>query len=318
MTTQHRAREVGHWGLYVLYATALHAGMVALGLISSCRAALTVEPPAPTSIVSVEMEAAGAPTTPPGGGSPVRGEAPEAKDPPMTRAVKAKTAPPKAPTPVATTLATAEPPPATDIAAVQAAMEHRHEEAAMAAAAAALGAGRGANGGPGGPGEGWGAPSIRGTTAFGNGSRGAFTGRVCFLPVGTLRIADVHDCQYSATVYTDTFNIPERQYHDGFPGVTDRSDWFLIDYVGTFAVSEYGSYEFRLHSDDGSYLYIDDKLVIENDGKHAPASRSGSIALSAGEHRMKVRYAQTTDRMALQLFVRVPGQSAEQIFTPRL
>jgi hypothetical protein len=128
----------------------------------------------------------------------------------------------------------------------------------------------------------------------------------------------VRDCPYVATVYTDTLDIPERHFSDGFPGVSNRSDWFLIDYTGAFTVSEYGSYDFRLHSDDGSYLYIDDKLVIENDGKHAPRSRSGSIALGVGWHRIKVRYAQTNDRMALQLFVRVPTARSERIFTSQL
>lgn len=202
-------------------------------------------------------------------------------------------------------------------AAEQAAIERR-QRGIEAAAAAAAGFGGPGRGGPGGDGAGWPAPAIRGSIAFGNGSRGALTGRVCFLPVGTLRIADVRECRYVATLYTDTLDIPERHFYDGFPGVTDRSEWFLIDYTGTFTVREYGSYEFRLHSDDGSYLYVDDKLVIDNDGKHAPASRSGSIPLVVGRHRIKVRYAQTNDRMALQLFVRAPQDSEERIFTPQL
>jgi hypothetical protein len=193
---------------------------------------------------------------------------------------------------------------------------------AQSAERAASGHGEDANGGPGGPGAGNGAGrmarAIRGTNVFGNGSHGALTGRVCFLPAGTLRIAQVRDCQYVATVYTDTLDIPERHFYDGFPGVTDRSDWFLIDYTGAFTVSDGGSYEFRLHSDDGSYLYIDDHLVIDNDGKHPPLSRYGTITLEVGEHRIKVRYAQTTDRMALQLFVRTPNMRDERIFTPRL
>jgi hypothetical protein len=79
-----------------------------------------------------------------------------------------------------------------------------------------------------------------------------------------------------------------------------------------------GVYEFRLHSDDGSYLFIDDRMVIDNDGKHAPESRSGRVSLATGEHLIKVRYAQTDDRMALQLFVLVPGASSERIFTTKL
>jgi hypothetical protein len=205
-------------------------------------------------------------------------------------------------------------------AARQATDDRRQRDMGMAAAAAAAGIGPGASGGPGGSGAGWGAPAIHGRNAFGNGSGGALVGRVCFIPVGKTRIADVLDteCRYVATVYTDTLDIPERQFYDGFPGVSNRSDWFLIDYTGVFTVTGYGTYVFRLHSDDGSYLFIDDALVIENDGKHAPESRMGRVQLGVGEHRIKVRYAQTTDRMALQLFVRVPQSSSEIIFRTQL
>ena len=92
----------------------------------------------------------------------------------------------------------------------------------------------------------------------------------------------------------------------------------MIEYTGAFTVGKEGTYDFRLHSDDGSYLFIDGTMVIENDGKHQPTSRSGSIPLQTGLHQLKLLYAQTTDRMALQLFVRVPGTFFEKLFTPRI
>ena len=88
----------------------------------------------------------------------------------------------------------------------------------------------------------------------------------------------------------------------------------MIEYQGAFTVGKDGTYDFRLHSDDGSYLFIDGTMVIDNDGKHKPTSRSGSIPLQIGLHQLKLLYAQTTDRMALQLFVRVPGTFFEKLF----
>ncbi len=313
---------------YVLAAAVLHAAaLLAIGLFKI----RPVERPAEIrstnhSLVNVDLEPPVFERSGrvPGGGAPiVRGSDEVPPRPP------AQLTPPKTkPAPLDPVRSVPEVPddetspvPSPDAVAIEAAEERRARGVEMAAAAAAAGAGRGENGGPGGSGAGSGAlaiPAIHGHIAFGNGSHGDLTGRVCFLPVGTLRIADVRDCPYVATVYTDTLDIPERHFSDGFPGVTNRSEWFLIDYTGTFTVSEYGSYDFRLHSDDGSYLYIDDTIVIENDGKHAPRSRSGSIPLCVGQHRIKVRYAQTNDRMALQLFVRVPAASAERIFTSRL
>jgi hypothetical protein len=319
MAAPQNERPVGGLGPFLACAAAFHAALFALSSLRPARAAVNadVTPSGPNAVnVDAESAIAEPPVTPPGGGSPIAGDS--------TIATARSPVPPapRKPRPAAATpVSAAEPPRDEDgpsgTAAVQAANDRRERDMAMAVAAASPGMGPGANGGPGGAGAGWGTVPIRGSTPFGNGSHGALTGRVCFIAVDTLRIADVRDCQYFATLYTDTLDIPERQSFDGFPGVTSRSDWFLIDYTGIFSVTGYGTYVFRLHSDDGSYLYIDDALVIDNDGKHAPESRSGRVVLAVGEHRILVRYAQTTDRMALQLFVRAPG-TAETIFTTQL
>jgi hypothetical protein len=191
---------------------------------------------------------------------------------------------------------------------------------APAAAEGPPGTGPGARGGPGGPGAGRGGggpPLVGGHFAFGGDGRARFTGVACFFTPGILRIADVRECTPAATFYTNTFDIPERQQGEGFPGITTRSSWFMIEYTGAFTVRAAGSYEFRLHSDDGSYLFVDGAMVVENDGKHQPQSRRGSIQLLTGEHHLKLLYAQTTDRMALQLYVRSPGGD-EVLFTPSL
>jgi hypothetical protein len=183
------------------------------------------------------------------------------------------------------------------------------------------GTGPGRHGGPGGRGAGPGgadAPVVARPFAFGRASPGPFRGVACFILRGVLRIADVHGCAPVAVFYTDSFNVPERQQPEGFPGISDRATWFMIEYQGAFTVGEEGTYTFRLHSDDGSYLFIDGTMVIENDGKHKPESRLGSIALHAGSHQLRLLYAQTTDRMALQLFVRRPGARVEQLFAPHI
>ena len=161
-------------------------------------------------------------------------------------------------------------------------------------------------------------PIVSEKFAFGGDTRAAFKGVACFIHPGILRIADVHGCDPVATFYTNTFDVDERQQVQGFPGISKRSSWFMIEYTGAFTVGKDGAYDFRLHSDDGSYLFIDGTMVIENDGKHQPTSRSGSITLQTGLHQLKLLYAQTTDRMALQLFVRVPGTFFEKLFTPRI
>ncbi len=107
-----------------------------------------------------------------------------------------------------------------------------------------------------------------------------------------------------ATVYTKSLNIPPQDALEGFPGLPNLRDWFAIDYQGTFWISEPGPYHFQLTSDDGSKLYIDDTLVINNDGIHVPRSEEGEIDLKKGSHRIRVSYFEgTREQFALVLCV---------------
>ena len=51
-----------------------------------------------------------------------------------------------------------------------------------------------------------------------------------------------------------------------------------------------GPYTFILTSDDGSWLYIDDILVIDNGGYHAAKPVAGSIVLEGGQRKIMVKY----------------------------
>ena len=49
-------------------------------------------------------------------------------------------------------------------------------------------------------------------------------------------------------------------------------------------------YTFILNSDDGSKLTIDNEVVVDNDGPHAPRELAGQKALKAGYHPIEIRY----------------------------
>lgn len=49
-------------------------------------------------------------------------------------------------------------------------------------------------------------------------------------------------------------------------------------------------YQFFVRSSDGSRLYIDDRLVVENDGLHPMFEASGLVPLRAGWHSFRVEY----------------------------
>ena len=111
------------------------------------------------------------------------------------------------------------------------------------------------------------------------------------------------------TIYTSSLDVPPQDFQQGFPGVTKRYEWFAIDYTGRFWIDDPGMYSFALLSDDGVKLYIDDGLLIDNDGLHPPEEKQGSLELAGGIHRIRVSYFQGPKfQVALQLKIAGPGQ----------
>ena len=51
-----------------------------------------------------------------------------------------------------------------------------------------------------------------------------------------------------------------------------------------------GTYTFYTTSDDGSALYIDGVMIVNNDFSQGPTERSGSATLTAGPHTIEIRY----------------------------
>lgn len=111
------------------------------------------------------------------------------------------------------------------------------------------------------------------------------------------------------TIYTSELNIPTQNFQQGFPGVTDRFEWFAIDYTGKFWIEKPGLYSFVLTSDDGAQLFIDDQLIADNDGAHSTRDRRCSIRLARGIHRIRVTYFQGPRfQVALVLKIAGPGE----------
>ena len=72
-----------------------------------------------------------------------------------------------------------------------------------------------------------------------------------------------------------------------FPG-TVMTDHFYVRWTGRIRIPRDGTITFFTESDDGSRLWIDGKLVVDNGGLHAMEEKSGDIELKAGEHDLKV------------------------------
>jgi hypothetical protein len=69
-----------------------------------------------------------------------------------------------------------------------------------------------------------------------------------------------------------------------------RPDHFSLVYQGLFEMPATGAYDFFTLSDDGSRLYIDDRLVVDNGGSHSLRRRGGLVALEKGLHQFRIEY----------------------------
>ncbi len=96
------------------------------------------------------------------------------------------------------------------------------------------------------------------------------------------------------TFVTPNLDISEREYTQGFPTPEMQSvlEDFAIRFRGELAVDTPGNYIFGLLSDDGSRLYINGTLVIDNDGIHIATGKKGEITLEAGMHPVEIHYFQ--------------------------
>jgi hypothetical protein len=152
-----------------------------------------------------------------------------------------------------------------------------------------------------------------GTTVF---SSTGLRGDIYFIPADSKRLPKFEKLKPVGTIYTSELNVPRHDFTLGFPGVTDRFEWFAIDYSGQFWTETPGKYTWALLSDDGSKLYIDGHQVIDNDGVHGATGIAGEIRLKPGEHRIRVSYFQgPRTQVALILAVIPPGDDEFSLFS---
>jgi alpha-L-fucosidase len=84
-------------------------------------------------------------------------------------------------------------------------------------------------------------------------------------------------------------------------GATPREERAGRRYRGFITVPDEDLYLFGLKSDDGARLWIDGELVVDNDGLHTTALKSGAIALGSGAHAISVEYFNRTGGAELGL-----------------
>jgi fibro-slime domain-containing protein len=92
------------------------------------------------------------------------------------------------------------------------------------------------------------------------------------------------------------------------PGGTFSAAW-----RGQIRIPETAVYRFLTSSDDGSWVYVDDHLVVDNGGLHGARYAEGRLQLSAGWHDIEVRYFHVDGDRGMHLLWAPPADAVRVI-----
>jgi alpha-L-fucosidase len=91
----------------------------------------------------------------------------------------------------------------------------------------------------------------------------------------------------------------------GTPSLRAENYGFVFE--GFVSVPVRGVYSFFTESDDGSRLFIDDSLVVDNDGLHGMTEKKGAVGLDPGLHALRLAYFNKTGGAGLSVSWRGPA-----------
>ncbi|MBI3854250.1 MAG: hypothetical protein HY293_01015 [Planctomycetes bacterium] len=100
------------------------------------------------------------------------------------------------------------------------------------------------------------------------------------------------------------------QTTETFPGTT-MSDHFYVRWTGKIRIPKDGHFTFFTESDDGSRLWIDGKVVVDNGGLHAMEEKSGDVNLKAGDHDLKLELFENDGEVGCKLSWESSGTNKE-------
>jgi hypothetical protein len=112
---------------------------------------------------------------------------------------------------------------------------------------------------------------------------------------------DIDDIDWSTAEFTgkvNNFTLTQ----------TTQEDYFNFKFDGYLYVNTAGDYQFRTVSDDGSRVELDSVMVVNNDGVHESKTVTGAVqTLTAGPHRITVKYFEYADSQTLSVKWKGPG-----------
>lgn len=88
---------------------------------------------------------------------------------------------------------------------------------------------------------------------------------------------------------------------------------FGIEWEGYLSITQRGIYRFATKSDDGSVVYIDGNLIVDNDDMHAERYISCIISLDEGLHHVRIKYFDGGGAAIMEFLWTPPGGSESPV-----
>jgi hypothetical protein len=153
---------------------------------------------------------------------------------------------------------------------------------------------------------------VSGDTPFGNAKGGdnSFIGLIFRTQPAPTTLPDFTKMRPIGALFASSLEVAPGTAFVGFPGIDKaRSTEFALRYEGPLNVGKDGDFEIRLVSDDGAKLFIDELLIVDNDGAAGADPKSGkaTVHLVKAKHTVRVDYFQAAGNVALQVFATAPG-----------
>jgi len=102
-------------------------------------------------------------------------------------------------------------------------------------------------------------------------------------------------------------------YEIGLDQIPFKQEKFGLLLQGSIEIPTTALYTFYVNSNDGSILFIDGEIVIDNDGLHGALEKEGEIQLFEGKHTLRITYFQAGGGFHLKASVSGPGMEKSSI-----
>lgn len=148
-----------------------------------------------------------------------------------------------------------------------------------------------------------------------------FKGTVYKVPASKLSLGyrpEVYQYEKIKDITWDKIDVSNRKVDEGFPDIDMRTGFGII-FKSRMNIPKDGYYKFSISSDDGSIIWIDGGMVVNNDYSHGMTEESSVVQLLEGNHEVKIWYYQAyEDRYGVQFDAKFLKEIPKEKQLPRV